>query len=162
MVGGYIMKSDLEGKHVFWDVDGVLAPFRFNNKVWPNVGYPSALTQEMVDNYCFYARSPCKLAQRIIRTSNAKQNVVLGKIAFSGEMAQKELWLNQYFPEVKIRLWVSVKEDKGDILMSYMRDFKIPKEDVVFIDDTISELLKAEQEYGITAVHVSSLLNWEE
>ena len=29
METGSIRKSDLEGKYVFWDIDGTLAPYRF-------------------------------------------------------------------------------------------------------------------------------------
>lgn len=33
METGSIRKSDLEGKYVFWDIDGTLAPYRFNDHV---------------------------------------------------------------------------------------------------------------------------------
>ena len=33
MLNGSVTKSDLENKYVFWDIDGTLAPYRFNNHV---------------------------------------------------------------------------------------------------------------------------------
>lgn len=29
---GSVTKNDLENKYVFWDIDGTLAPYRFNDQ----------------------------------------------------------------------------------------------------------------------------------
>lgn len=33
MINGSCTKSDLENKYIFWDIDGTLAPYRFNDHV---------------------------------------------------------------------------------------------------------------------------------
>lgn len=33
METGSVRQSDLENKYVFWDIDGTLAPYRFNDHV---------------------------------------------------------------------------------------------------------------------------------
>lgn len=162
MKDGFLTKADLQGKHIFWDVDGVLAPFRFQDKIWPNDDRKRALNQDMVDAGVFYDRAPCKLVQRVLRQSEAKSHRVLGKYVYSGEIAQKKLWLDEYYPEMSDYIWVPVYDSKAVYLYQRIKAFGWRIEDVVFIDDTIDELFDAERNYGIKSVHISSLLNWEE
>lgn len=162
MRDGFLTKEDLEGKHVFWDVDGVLAPFRFNDKIWPNENRFKALNQDMVNSGAFYNRAPCKLVQRIIQQSGAKKHLVLGKYVYDGEIAQKKRWLAEFYPEISEYIWVPVHTSKSEFIYEYMCSLNLKPDDMVFIDDTIDELQSAEKGVGVLSVHISSLLNWEE
>lgn len=61
---GMINSSITKGKIIFWDIDGVLASYRFNNHVGIDDGTHNGMSKEEVDNGCFLYRKPSKHMQR--------------------------------------------------------------------------------------------------
>lgn len=154
--------SDLRGKYVFWDVDGVLAEFRFCGKVHPNSGISGVLTQELVDAGAFEERKPIKSIQRLMKSCGAAGHYVLGRWMYEGEIRRKEPWLTKYYPEIKEYLWVDRHRRKVDVLALFLAEREINQCDAVFIDDTHEELWEVELCSEVTCYHISSLLDWEE
>lgn len=154
--------KDLAGKYVFWDVDGVLAEFRFCGKFHPNLEGAGALTQKMVDEGVFESRAPIKSFQRLMKVCDTKGHYVLGGYRYEGEREHKQPWIKEHYPEVKECIWVSGHNYKVDVLVPYLMEHNICEMDAVFIDDTYEELYRMERSTRVTCYHVSSLLDWEE
>lgn len=56
METGSIRKSDLEGKYVFWDIDGTLAPYRFNDHVSDPDGTNNGMSLKEISEHIFLTR----------------------------------------------------------------------------------------------------------
>lgn len=53
METGSVRKSDLENKYVFWDIDGTLAPYRFNDHVSDPEGTNNGMSLKEISEYIF-------------------------------------------------------------------------------------------------------------
>lgn len=58
METGSIRKSDLEGKYVFGDIDGTLAPYRFNDHVSDPDGTNNGMSLKEISEHIFLTRKP--------------------------------------------------------------------------------------------------------
>lgn len=65
--------KDLENKYVFWDIDGTLAPYRFNNHVADPNGTNNGMSLKEIEDGVFLARKPSKHMQNVLGTCNAKR-----------------------------------------------------------------------------------------
>lgn len=52
--------KDLEDKYVFWDIDGTLAPYRFNNHVADPNGTNNGMSLKEIEDGVFLTRKPSK------------------------------------------------------------------------------------------------------
>lgn len=156
---GSLTKGDLKGKIVFWDIDGTLAPYRFNGHIADPNGSLNGQSEDEVANGIFLRRKPSKFMQKVLQDCKAKRNLVLGHYAYTKEVEDKYKWIEKYYPEISSSLFVNEEKSKAEAILEYCKENKIELEDVVYIDDVISFLREAEHK-GISSWHISSLLDY--
>lgn len=71
------MIKDLQNKYVFWDIDGTLAPYRFNNHVADPDDTNNGMSIQEIEESIFLARKPSRHMQKVLSTCNAKENIVM-------------------------------------------------------------------------------------
>ena len=153
------MLERLKDKYVFFDVDGTLTEYRFNDKLYaglkPELG--SQTLNEFLFGDLFLKARPLKSMQKIISKLDKDKVFILGTIVTNNEINQKYVWLKENYPNVKKEniIFISSTMLKPDVIMEYSKTYKINLEDIVFVDDRLDVLRKAE-EMGITAYHPSS------
>lgn len=144
----------------FWDIDGTLAPYRFNNHVADPDGTNNGMSIQEIEKGIFLARKPSRHMQKVLSTCNAKENIVMGHCQVEKEMRDKQPWLDEYYPMIKERLLIYEDKSKADTILQYCKSHNINLDDVVYVDDVISFLREAERK-GIKSYHISSFLDWE-
>lgn len=72
----FITSKDTKGKVIFWDIDGTLAPFRFNGHITAPDGTEYAMSDEEVKDGVFLHREPSRFMQSVIKTSEAKEHIL--------------------------------------------------------------------------------------
>lgn len=155
------MVEKLKDKYVFFDVDGTLAEYRYNDLVYasrrPELGCQT-LENFLFSNY-FYKARPLRTMQKIVSILDSNKIFVLGSIVTNNEIHQKYRWLNKYYPNIKQEniIFISATILKPDVMLEYAKHYNIKLEDIVFVDDRLDVLRKAE-EMGITVYHPSSFM----
>ena len=152
--------KDLQNKYVFWDIDGTLAPYRFNDHVADPDGTNNGMSLKEIEDFVFLFRAPSMHMQKVLSQSNAKQHIVMGHCQVKKEKSDKEIWLNIHYPQIKDRLLVYEDKSKADTIVDYCKEHNIELKDVVFVDDVIPFLREAEGK-GIKSFHISSFLDWD-
>lgn len=160
VTSGSIIKMDLKDKYVFWDIDGTLAPYRFNDHVADPDGSMNSLSLKEIENGVFLHRKPSKHMQKVLKTCESKQNIVVGHCLAEKEMQDKGIWLAKNYPMISERLFLSRDKSKTTAILKYCNEHNINLKDVIFVDDVIPFLMEAEHE-GIRSFHISSFLDWE-
>ena len=155
-----LTKSDTKNKYMFWDVDGTLAPYRFNGHLCDPDGSKYGLSFKEIEEGIFLKRLPSKNMQHIIKTSNAKAHIVMGHALNEKEISDKHIWLDKHFPLIKEKLITFESKPKSETIINYCKENKINIKDVIYVDDIIAYIQDAEKN-GITAYHISSLLDWD-
>lgn len=159
-ISGNALIKDLQNKYVFWDIDGTLAPYRFNNHVADPNGTNNGMSIQEIEKGIFLARKPSRHIQKVLSTCDAKENIVMGHCQVEKEIQDKQLWLDEHYPMIKERLLVYEYKSKADTILQYCKSHNINLDDVVYVDDVISFLREAERK-GIKSYHISSFLDWE-
>ena len=155
------MINKLKDKYVFFDVDGTLSEYRFNDKLYEGGCYD--LGCQSLDNLhlgdLFYHARPLKTMQRLINNLDPNKAFILGTIVTNNEINQKYKWLNENYPNIKREniIFISNTMLKPDVILAYCKHYNINIKDVVFVDDRIDALRKAES-LGITSYHPSSFM----
>ena len=157
---GMINSSITKGKIIFWDIDGVLAPYRFNNHVGVDDGTHNGMSKEEVDNGCFLYRKPSKHMQKVLNTSGAKKNIIMGHSGYYQEILDKKKWLKEYYLMIDDIILTYQDIPKYKSIIDYCSENLIPLKDILFVDDTVPYLQMAERQ-GISSWHISSFLDWE-
>ena len=152
--------SDTKGKYIFWDIDGTLAPYRFNGHVSDPEGSKYGMSMAEIENGLFLTRLPSKHMQHVVETCGAKQQIVMGHVLAEKEISDKHIWLDKHFPLIKERLLTFESRPKHETILSYCKDHGIDLKDVIFVDDILAYIKEAER-HGITSYHISSLLDWD-
>lgn len=152
--------ADTKNKYIFWDIDGTLAAYRFNDHVGDPDGSNNGMSIEEIENGIFFTRMPSKLMQKVVATCQAKQNIIMSHCQIQKEMDDKQLWLNTYYPDITERLLTSDKIPKYKSMISYCQENKIDLSDCIYVDDVLSYLREAEA-HGIKSYHITSFLDWE-
>lgn len=137
--------KDLENKYVFWDIDGTLAPYRFNNHVADPTGTSNGMSLQEIEDGVFLARKPSKHMQNVLNTCNAEENIVMGHCQVEKEIKDKQIWLDKYYPVIKERLLVYQDKSKADTILQYCKMHNIDLNDVVYVDDVVRFLQEAER-----------------
>ncbi len=155
------MLDKLKDKYVFFDVDGTLSEYRYDNKLYAG-GCPELGCQTLEDllfSNLFSKARPLKTMQRIVSNLESDKVFVLGTIVTNTEIEQKYTWLKENYPNIKREniCFISSTMLKPDVILEYCKYLNIIKEEVVFVDDRLDVLRKAE-ELGITAYHPSSFI----
>lgn len=68
MINGSVEIKDLENKYVFWDIDGTLAPYRFNDHVADPDGTNNGMSIQEIEEGIFLGRKPSRHMQKAIKT----------------------------------------------------------------------------------------------
>jgi len=101
METGSIRKSDLEGKYVFWDIDGTLAPYRFNDHVSDPDGTNNGMSLKEISEHIFLTRKPSQHMIKVVYSCGARRNFIMGHCQVQQEMDDKQLWLDKHFPIIR-------------------------------------------------------------
>lgn len=155
------MLKKLKEKYVFFDVDGTLSEYRFNDKLYsggcPELGCQSL--EDLLFSNLFANARPLKNMQNIISQLNSDKIFVLGTIVTNNEINQKYKWLEENYPNIKKEniIFISSTMMKPNVIIEYAKKLDINLQDTVFVDDRLDVLRKTE-ELGITAYHPSSFV----
>lgn len=152
--------EETKNKYVFWDIDGTLAAYRFNNHVGDPNGTNNGMSIQEIEEGVFLHRLPSKLMQKVVATCQAKQNIIMSHCQIKKEMDDKQLWLNKHYPTITERLLTYDNIPKYKSIISYCCKNNIALSDCVFVDDVLPYLREAEA-HGIKSYHISSFLDWE-
>lgn len=159
---GSVRKSDLENKYVFWDIDGTLAPYRFNDHVSDPEGTNNGMSLKEISEHIFLTRKPSQHMMKVVYSCGARRNFIMGHCQVQQEMDDKQLWLDKHFPIIKRQDRILTYENisKADSIVEYCAVHRIDLKDVVYVDDMLSFLREAERK-GIKSYHISSFLDWD-
>ncbi len=155
------MLKKLKEKYVFFDVDGTLSEYRFNDKLYsggcPELGCQSL--EDLLFSNLFANARPLKNMQNIISQLDSDKVFILGTIVTNNEINQKYKWLEENYPNIKKEniIFISSTMMKPNVIIEYAKKLDINLQDTVFVDDRLDVLRKAE-ELGITAYHPSSFV----
>ena len=155
------MMEKLKDKYVFFDVDGTLLEYRYNDKLYsglrPELG--CQILEDLLFSNLFSKARPLKTMQNIISNLDSNKVFILGTIVTNNEIEQKYIWLKENYPNIKKEniCFISSTMLKPEVILEYCNHLNINKEDVMFVDDRLDVLRKAE-ELGITAYHPSSFM----
>ncbi len=155
----YVRK--IKDKYVFFDVDGTLSEYRYNDILYggkcPELGCQSL--EDFLFGELFYKARPLKTMQKIIENLDSDKIFILGAVVTNNEIEQKYKWLNENYPKIKREnmFFINSTMLKPEAIIEYSRHFNIPLEKIVFVDDRLDVLRKAE-EYGIALYHPSSFM----
>lgn len=159
---GSVRKSDLENKYVFWDIDGTLAPYRFNDHVSDPEGTNNGMSLKEISEHIFLTRKPSQHMMKVVYSCGARRNFIMGHCQVQQEMDDKQLWLDKHFPIIKRQDRILTYENisKADSIVEYCAGHRIDLKDVVYVDDVLAFLREAERK-GIKSYHISSFLDWD-
>lgn len=155
------MIDKLKNKYVFFDVDGTLSEYRYNDKLYAG-GCPEFGCQSLEDllfNQLFYEARPLKTMQKVVEALDSTKVFILGTIVTNNEIEQKYVWLKENYPNIKREniFFISSTMLKPEVIMQWCKHCGINLNEVAFVDDRIDVLRKAE-EMGIEAYHPSSFM----
>lgn len=156
------MLNKLKDKYVFFDVDGTLSEYRYDDKVYggriPELGCQSL--KNLLFSDLFYKARPLKTMQNIITNLESEKVFVLGAISTNNEIEQKYKWLKENYPNIKKEniFFICSTMLKPEVILECCNHFNISLKDVAFVDDRMDVIRKAE-EMGITAYHPSSFVD---
>ena len=159
---GSIRKSDLENKYVFWDIDGTLAPYRFNDHVSDPEGTNNGMSLKEISEHIFLTRKPSQHMMKVVYSCGARRNFIMGHCQVQQEMDDKQLWLDKHFPIIRRQDRILTYENisKADSIVEYCAGHRIDLKDVVYVDDVLAFLREVERK-GIKSYHISSFLDWD-
>lgn len=153
------MIEKLRDKYVFFDVDGTLSEYRYNDKLYgggcPELGCQSF--EDLLFNDLYYNARPLKTMQRIINELDSNKIFILGAITTNTEINQKYRWLSKHYPSIKMEnvFFICSTLLKPEVIIECCKHYEIDIKDVAFVDDRIDVLRKAES-LGIKSYHPSS------
>lgn len=155
------MINKLRNKYVFFDVDGTLSEYRFNDMLYvsrnPELGCQTL--EEMLFSDLFLKARPLKNMQKLIEKLDSNKIFILGTIVTNKEAEQKYEWLAKNYPNIKKEniFFISSTMLKPEVIIEYCKHYNIDLKEACFVDDRLDVLRKAE-EMGITAYHPSSFV----
>ncbi len=155
------MLEKLKEKYIFFDVDVTLSEYRYNDKLYsgacPELGCQTL--EDLLFSNLFSKARPLKTMQKIVSNLDSNKVFVLGTIVTNNEIEQKYSWLKKNYSTIKKEniCFISNTMLKPEVIIEYCKHLNIKKEDVVFVDDRLDILRKAE-ELGITSYHPSSFM----
>lgn len=153
------MLEKLKGKYIFFDVDGTLSEYRYNDCLYAGKcsEFGCQTLNDLLFNDLFIKARPLKNMQKIIQELDSDKIFILGTIVCNNEINQKYYWLNKNYPNIKKEniIFISSTMLKPEVILEYCKHFNLSLKDVAFVDDRLDVLRKAE-ELGITAYHPSS------
>lgn len=127
METGSIRKSDLEGKYVFWDIDGTLAPYRFNDHVSDPDGTNNGMSLKEISEHIFLTRKPSQHMIKVVYSCGSRRNFIMGHCQVQQEMDDKQLWLDKHFQllDNKIEYLLLKISRKLIVLLNTVQDIEL-------------------------------------
>ena len=102
------MIEKLKEKYVFFDIDGTLSEYRYNDRLYggecPELGCQSL--EDLLFNDLYYRARPLKTMQKIIEKLDSDKIFILGAVTTNTEIEQKYKWLAKYYPNIKKRKYI--------------------------------------------------------
>lgn len=142
-------------KHIFIDMDGVLATYRVLQKFDGKVDF--------VNNEKFRHLEPVKVIIdkfKELAAKKGKELYILSAIPTNISMNEKNDWLDEHFPiDPKRRWYPNAAKHKPEMLEGLRKMYKLEKKDVVLVDDT-HDTLYAVESLGMRSMHISEFLTF--
>lgn len=157
---GAITIKETHQKVVFWDIDGTLASYRYNNHLSDPNGTNNGQSLEEIQSGVFLRRKPSRFMQKVLKTCQSKQNIIMGHCLNTKEQSDKLLWLSKHYPNMSDILLTYEDKPKYLTILEYCKINNIDLDDVIFVDDVL-DFLKLAEKNGITSYHISSFLDWD-
>ena len=153
------MLEKLKGKYVFFDIDGTLSEFRYNDKLFSDDQIGCQSLNDLLFGDLFYKARPLKVMQKVISNLDSDKVFILGTVFTSNEARQKYRWLAENFPNIKEEniIFINRAEIKPLVILEYVKHFNWNISDVIFVDDRLDVLREAEV-LGIKSYHPSSFV----
>lgn len=155
------MNSCLQNKYIFFDVDGTLSEYRYNDRLYSGEcsEFGCQSLGDLLFGDLFFQARPLKTMQKLIEGLDYDKVFILGTVVTNNEVNQKYRWLAKYYPNIKKEniFFVSSTMIKPDVILEFCKYHGIDVSETVFIDDRIDVLRKAES-LGIKAYHPSSFI----
>ena len=153
------MLEKLKGKYVFFDIDGTLSEFRYNDKLFSDDQIGCQSLNDLLFGDLFYKARPLKTMQKVISNLDSDKGFILGTVFTSNEARQKYRWLAENFPNIKEEniIFINRAEIKPLVILEYVKHFNWNISDVIFVDDRLDVLREAEV-LGIKSYHPSSFV----
>ena len=142
-------------KHIFVDIDGVLAKYETHGKCTLDDWYEEGIFRNKKPVNCVI-----KEIEKSITLYNNCVFYILSASPHSWATDEKKEWLREYCSFIPEENWffVSLSEHKVKMLEAICKRLNIDKKEVTLIDDTHSILYEAEAK-GFKALHISSILD---
>lgn len=150
----------IKDKKIFFDIDGTLAEYRFNDHVAGDIEIGGQTKSEIFDQRIFTKSRPLKTVQEASKLLAENNEIfVLGAKEFPEEVSQKHEWLDEYYPWIKKenRIFVNSSTLKTKALEDYSEIKNINPIDIIFVDDLVVTLWAVERA-GFKAYHISSFI----
>lgn len=145
------VRPNLEGKDVFLDMDGTLVEYRSFDRV--NCSLKECFLRGMYKD-C----RPLTSIIEYVKNSGYKEVYILSQIQSYIGIQEKIEWLHEYAPFIKDANMFFISENKALALDTYVEMLGLCKDNIIFVDDTVSTL-EATEDMGYKSYHVSSLVS---
>ena len=121
----------------FFDIEGTIAS--------KPIGTGSKGTMTLHDilfGDSFIKMKPDKKFQELIKTLDVEDLFVIGTIDSKEEIEQKEIWTEKHFPNItrENQFYISSNYNKVDVIIAVANERKISLNEIVFVDDKISNI----------------------
>ncbi len=153
------MIEKLKDKYVFFDVDGTLAEYRYNDHVSGKNNWGGQTWEELFFGNVFVNNRPLKTMVKLVEKLNPEKVFVLGAITTNHEIEEKYEWFAKYYPTIPKEHLIFVADSSLKViaLEEYAKKLKIAKDEIVFIDDKHATIRQTE-EAGFRSYHVTSFM----
>lgn len=153
------MLDKIKGKYVFFDLDGTLSEYRFNDHVSGRTERGGQTFEELFFGDVFVSNRPLKTMVELIKELDSDKVFILGAITTNHEIEEKYVWLEKYYPSIKRENIIFVAESSLKLIAieQYAKKLNIKKGDVVFVDDKHATIREVE-EAGYKAYHITSFM----
>lgn len=153
------MLDKLKDKYVFFDLDGTLSEYRFNDHVSGGNEWGGQTFEELFFGDVFVSNRPLATMVEFIQKLDLDKVYVLGAITNNHEIDEKYIWLDKYYPFIKKEnvIFVAHSSLKLVAIEQYAKKLNIKKDDIVFVDDTHATIREVE-EAGYKSYHTTSFM----
>ena len=155
------MLDKLKDKYVFFDIDGTLSEYRYEDMIYMsrNLELGCQRLDDLLFSDLFEKARPLKTMQSIVEKLNPDNIFIVWAVVNNNEINKKYSWLKKHYPNIRKDhiFFINSTMMKPEVIIECCKHFHILLEDVVFVDDRLDVLRKAE-EMCIESYHPSSFM----